>query len=207
MTSRVRCSRSEHRPLRLKVDDVLPRGQDGANSWNGSRVLPLGVVCKCRSGTSCPSGSSHRARSAARHRDGSVRLRHRGCLAAVRRSAPRAPANETLLVLAGVHGDEQAGALAIPHVLERAWPPRDSWLSMRVFTDVSSRLEEAARDDLRPERSHRLRFEPPRCRRRAQALQVSGEDCQERPARRCTLRNSSWFGYLRLRSARPTARS
>ena len=37
----------------------------------------------------------------------------------------RAPAEKTLLVLAGVHGDEQAGLLAIPHVLE-------AWSSERV---------------------------------------------------------------------------
>lgn len=37
----------------------------------------------------------------------------------------RAPAGKTLLVLAGVHGDEQAGLLAIPHVLE-------AWSSERV---------------------------------------------------------------------------
>ncbi len=36
-----------------------------------------------------------------------------------------APAKKTLLVLAGVHGDEQAGLLAIPHVLE-------AWSSERV---------------------------------------------------------------------------
>lgn len=37
----------------------------------------------------------------------------------------RAPAEKTLLVLAGVHGDEQAGLFAVPHVLE-------AWKSERV---------------------------------------------------------------------------
>jgi hypothetical protein len=50
---------------------------------------------------------------------------HRGRAHPILSVISRAPAEKTLLVLAGVHGDEQAGLLAIPHVLE-------AWSSERV---------------------------------------------------------------------------
>ncbi len=46
-------------------------------------------------------------------------------------SRARAPGQKTLLVLAGVHGDEQAGLLAVPHLLD-AWTSGASEASERV---------------------------------------------------------------------------
>jgi|GEM_PF-5735324 len=57
MTSRVRCSRSEHRPLWLKVDDVLPGGKTAPTPGTDR-------AC-CLSGSSASAGVEPRVLQAA----------------------------------------------------------------------------------------------------------------------------------------------
>jgi hypothetical protein len=61
-------------------------------------------------------------------------LRHRDRLYPILAARSRAPAKRTLLVLAGVHGDELAGVLAVPSILE-AW--RSEHVRLVVLTPVN----------------------------------------------------------------------
>jgi len=51
-------------------------------------------------------------------------------------SRARGPEQKTLLVLAGVHGDEQAGLLAVPHLLE-GWTTDGDHVRLVVITPVN----------------------------------------------------------------------